>query len=87
MRVFARPIALSLKLAAVAALCSLFGSAVAQTADPAPASGTTTNSTKVEHDHKHPLPTTQDIPVRLQSVPSTPHPAASQARSAQLPQK
>jgi len=86
MRVFARPNTLSLKLAAVAALCSLFGSAVAQTADPVPVSGTT-SSTKVEHDHKHPLPTTQDIPARLQSVPSTPHPAASQARGTQLPQK
>lgn len=87
MRVFVRPNTFGLKLAAVAALCSLFGPAVAQTTDPVPASGTATTSTKVEHDHKHPLPTTQDIPVRLQSVPSTPHPAASQARGAQLPQK
>ncbi|NTV70929.1 MAG: hypothetical protein HGA71_12370 [Azonexaceae bacterium] len=87
MRVCARPNAFGLKLAVVAAFCSLFGTAIAQTADPVPASGTATSSTTVDHDHKHPLPTTQDIPARLQTLPSTPHPAASQAQGAQLPQK
>lgn len=87
MRVFARLNTFGPKLAAIAALCSLFGTAAAQSADPLPASGTETTIPKVEHDHKHPLPTTQDIPIRLQSVPSTPHPAASQAQGAQLPQK
>lgn len=86
MRVFAWPNVFGLKLAVAAAFCSLLGTAVAQTADSAPASGTAT-TTKVEHDHKHPLPTTQDIPVRLQTLPSTQHPAASQAQGAQLPQK
>lgn len=87
MRVCTRPNAFGLKLAVVAALCSLFGSAIAQTASTMSASGTATSTSKVEHDHKHPLPTTQDIPVRLQSLPSTPHPAASKPQQAQLPLK
>lgn len=87
MRIFSRPNAFGLKLAAIAALCSLIGAAVAQTADTPPGARTAATSPKVDHDHKHPLPTTQDIPVRLQSVPSTPHPAADKARGAQLPQK
>lgn len=87
MRVFARPNAFGLKLAAFAALSTLFGTAVAQTAATVPATGTAASGAKVVHDHKPPLPTTQEIPASLPSVPSAQHPSASQAQSATLPQK
>lgn len=87
MRNLPRPNSPGFKMAVVAALCSFIGTAVAHTTETPSETGTTTSKPKVEHDHQHPLPTTHEIPIRLPNLPSTPHPSASKAQGAQLPQK
>jgi hypothetical protein len=91
MHTTARPNFFGTKLAVLVALFALSGVAMAhddhtesQKSQPS-ASGTAKH--KQKHDHKHPLPTTQEIRATLPSIPSAPHPSVSQAVDASLPQK
>jgi hypothetical protein len=84
---FAKPNAFGPKLAVFAALVTLLGVAVAHTEDATPEPQKPAHGTPSKHDHKHPLPTTQEIPASLPIIPSAPHPSVSQAQDAALPQK
>jgi hypothetical protein len=87
MYMFAKPNTFGPKLAVFAALISILGAAVARTEDAKQEPQKPAQSTPSKHDHKHPLPTTQEIPASLPIIPSAPHPSVSQAQDAALPQK
>ena len=62
MHVSIRPNFFGRKLVVFAALSTLFGVAMAQTADTPSTPQTSAPGAKLEHDHIHPLPTTEEIP-------------------------